>query len=101
MIDADERGVGHQIIGLGAPIVGMGAPGNIRQQACGMAKAPILIVLLEMSRGDQAACPRVKLFAMLRRPGTQLVEFPRRLDQRIFRLLSNGEPPTSEPLPTP
>ena len=49
MINADERRVGHQIVGLGAPIVGMGAPGNIRQQTCGMAKAPILIVLLEMS----------------------------------------------------
>ncbi len=49
MIDADERCVGHQIVGLGAPIVGMGAPGNIGQQTCGVTQAPILIVLLEMS----------------------------------------------------
>ena len=98
MVDADERRVGHQIVSLDAAIVGMGAPGNIRQQTCRVAQAPILIVLLEMGRVDQAACPGIELFAMLGRPRSQLVEFARRQDERILRLLLGSEPRVNQPL---
>ena len=87
MIDTDERRVGHQIVGLNAAIIGMGAPGYVRQQTCGVAEAAILIVLFEMGRFEQTACPGVKLFAMLRRPRTQLVELARGQDERILCLL--------------
>ena len=68
MIDADKGRVGHKFVGLNAAVVGMGPPGNIRQQTRGVAETPILIVLLKMGQFDQAACPGVKLFAVLRRP---------------------------------
>ena len=49
MVDADESRVGHQIVSQDATIVGMRAPGNIGQQAGGVAQTPVVAVLLEMS----------------------------------------------------
>ena len=70
MIDADEGCVGHQIVGLDAAIVGMRAPGNIRQQTCGVAQAPILIVLLEMGRIRSGGSSRRKALRHAQAPAS-------------------------------
>src|SRR5208282_334575 len=74
------------------------APRNIRQQTRRMTQAPILLVLLEMGRSDQAIGPSKQLFPMLRRSRAQLVEFPRGHYEGIFRLLLRREPRIEQPL---
>ena len=71
MIEADEGGVGDEVVGLFAAIVGMGAPGDVGEQAGGVAQPRLLGVSSRWVEPRNCARPGEQLLAVAGRARAQ------------------------------
>src|SRR3979409_1324627 len=84
MTDGAEISIGDQIERLLAAVVGMNAPSDVRQQASGMAQAPILVGFPQAYDPPPALGPFNSFFGGARRSRQQLVERLRGADQSVL-----------------
>ena len=86
MIDRRKAAMGDDVERLLAAIVGMRPPADIGEQARRMTQAALLAGFVEAGRFHEAVGPLDQLFAVARRARAELIEMPRRLDQRVLLL---------------
>src|ERR1700730_16141214 len=91
MIDAGKTAMRDNVERLFAAVVGMRAPADVSHQARSMAEPALLTGFLKAGSRHETVGPSEQLFAMARRARAQLVEMPRRLDQRILLLVLSLE----------
>src|SRR5437660_649908 len=87
MIDAGKTAMRNNVERLLAAVIGMRAPADVGHQARGMAKPALLGAFFKAGSRHETVGPSNQLFAMTRRARAQLVEMPRRFDQRVLLLV--------------
>src|SRR5437763_8477606 len=87
MIDTGKTAMRDDVERLLAAVIGMRAPADISHQARGMAEPALLAGFVKAGGRHEAVGPSNQLFAMARRARAQLIEMPRRFDQRVLLLV--------------
>src|SRR6516225_9977617 len=87
MIDAGKAAMGDNVERLLAAVIGMSAPADIGEKTRRVPQPALLGGFFQPRCRHEAVGPRDQYLAMARRARAQLIEVPRRFDQRVFLLL--------------